>query len=153
MTKLSSGAWKIWSLTSHRLRRDLLMVSFRSSWSGWKSPRSSSLTSVQPRADGEMSDPSLLQHHPEPTVLCDVLQRRWWAVDEWKNHLMSRKSNSLPRWDVYVKPFCAPFGSCLHRFPLFLDFNASHQPVFQKPLPLLLIDTCKSFRERWAFLQ
>lgn len=28
-------------------------------------------------ADSELSDPSLVQRHPEPSILCDVLQRRW----------------------------------------------------------------------------
>lgn len=161
MAKLSSGAWKIWSLTSHRLRRDLLTDSFRSSWSGWKSPKSSLLISVLRRTDSKTPDGMISffvwLHSPDTTTLCDVLQRRWWAVDEWKNRLMSRKSNSLPRWDVCVKLLWAPFGSCLQNFAsfwlLFLDFNASHQPVFQKPLPLLLINACKSFREWWAFIQ
>lgn len=39
-------------------------------------------------------------------ILQSVLQRLWLAADEWKSLLMSRKSNSLPRWDYCVNVKC-----------------------------------------------
>lgn len=39
-------------------------------------------------------------------ILQSVLQRLWSAADEWKSLPMSRKSNSLPRWDYCVNVKC-----------------------------------------------
>lgn len=39
-------------------------------------------------------------------ILQSVLQRLWLAADEWKSLPMSRKSNSLPRWDYCVNVKC-----------------------------------------------
>lgn len=39
-------------------------------------------------------------------ILQSVLQRLWLAADEWKSLPMSRKSNSLPRWDCCVNVKC-----------------------------------------------
>lgn len=163
------GAWKTWSQTSHPLRRGLPMVSCRSCWNGWKLPRSSSPILVLWSKDEEAD-----------TVTCgrSVLASgnttlSYFAICFTEAVVSSGRVEKSPheqeiKFFAKVRPsfetnvdlcsfedlswllYCKTSTSLKSLSP---DLDASHQPVFQKPLPLLSVNTCKGSGQWWPFFQ